>query len=167
MWCTSPPRPASDAAARTCDYCSGKRHSVTASTPRSRACCATPALAAAPPPDRGLTNSTGRLGRETGRHPYCIGSTWLWLIAGIQGGSDGWVPAATAAGPYLRPGSESTHRSGVTLSRLRVLEVPLFGRHAIPGGRSGSFRLLPDLNTSQSTGPHCVGSSTRDHMRNG
>ena len=62
---SAPPAAASRAsAARSCP---GSR--TTASTPRSRARSASPARAALPPPDLGLTNSTGQRGGSTGRQP--------------------------------------------------------------------------------------------------
>jgi hypothetical protein len=88
--------------------------SVTASIPRSRASCAIPARAAAPAPDRGLTNSTGRLGGETGRHPYRIGPSWVWLIKGIR-----WqtivasqLPTFRTLGPLYRQQRRCGARTG-------------------------------------------------------
>ena len=57
--------PAAAPRASAARSCPGSR--MTASTPRSRARSASPARAALPPPDLGLTNNTGRRGGSTGR----------------------------------------------------------------------------------------------------
>jgi hypothetical protein len=72
------------AASRTSAARSWPGESTTTSIPCSRARSATPARAALPPPDLGLTNNTGRRGGPAGCQPYRDSCRLAGLIASVR-----------------------------------------------------------------------------------